>query len=91
MTATTHYGVVTLVHGSSLYLWDLDDDAPWHMAQESSGISAPKIGEVVRIAIENGRPTTIDPSSEGCLTSRQKETLRSVIGVDEIGGVLNHE
>ena len=81
MTTTTHYGVVTLVHGNSLDLWDLDDDAPWHIA---SVRPAPKIGSVVRIVIENGRPTTVDPSTHANLTQRQRETLRSVIDVDEL-------
>lgn len=76
VTTTTHYGVVTLAHGKSLYLWDLDDDAPWHMA--SAG-PAPEIGSVVRIVIENGRPTTVNPSTEANLTLHQRRTLRSVI------------
>ena len=88
MTATTHYGVVTLVHGNSLYLWDLDDDAPWHMA--SAG-PIPEIGSVVRIVIEDGRPTMVVPSTEAKLDQRQRQTLRSVIDVDELAQVRDRD
>jgi hypothetical protein len=92
MTVTTHHGVVTLVHGNSLDLWDLDDDAPWHLSSAlASDNSRPTIGAVVRIAIEDGRPASIDPSSEASLTRRQIQTLRSVIDMDELRGVQDPE
>jgi len=92
VTATTHHGVVTMVQGNSLDLWDLDDDAPWHMSSAlASSNSKPTIGVVVRILIEDGRPASIDLSSEASLTRRQMQTLRSVIDLDELGEARVHE
>src|SRR4051794_40300510 len=49
VSATTHHGVVTLVHGNSLYLWDLDEDSPFHLSVgRASDGSRPYVGAVVR-------------------------------------------
>jgi hypothetical protein len=65
VTGTTHRSVVTLVHGNSLDLWELDDDAPWHLSSAlASNSSRPEIGAVVGIMLENGRPASIGRSSE---------------------------
>jgi hypothetical protein len=57
----------------------------------ASSNSKPTIGVVVRILIEDGRPASIDLSSEASLTRRQMQTLRSVIDLDELGEARVHE
>ena len=92
MATATHHGVVTLVHGNSLYLWDLDEDAPWHLSRgQASDGSRPYVGAVVRIVLEDGKPASIDPSDKAELNSKQMENLASVIDIDELNAARNRD
>jgi hypothetical protein len=74
-----HHPVVTLAQGASLYLWDLAQNAPYHVvsARVTHGTELTH-GTVVRFSLENGRPVSVGPARRAELTSQELHLLDAI-------------
>lgn len=76
MTIRMHHTIVTLVSGSSLYLWDLDTDSPHHTntARVAYGTRVGH-GSLVKVFLEDGKLASIGPARMDELTITQHQLL----------------